>query len=449
MMKLGWLVRSRSVSAEKSPNNDLGIGKVTELSYSTATVEYFCSIGQRLEKTLPLTSLDRVRLPPQTRCYIQPESQDTWIIGRIFDWDEDKGQYRIDLPDKKIALVAEQQIYVRCNLPIDDPIETLAMKGQETPYFHDRRLAFVQCLIEQRAVSRGMTGLISANIDLYPHQVEVVRRVLEDPIQRYLLADEVGLGKTIEAGAILRQYLLDRPQGRAVVLVPQYLREQWLQELEHKFYLSDLDNRVQVLAVEDVDRVSPNADLGFLILDEAHHIAAMATSSDAVQRRRFETCKHLAHKSDRLLLLSATPVLNHEQDFLAMLHLLDPITYQLNDLEGFRARVQNRQQIGRVLLSFKEGANPFVLKTNLNQLRNLFAEDPYLLNLADELQNCLQTRETPAALRDRIVRSIRTHISDTYRLHRRMLRNRRAAVEDVIFARNATPKVEYDSIRFS
>jgi len=236
MMKLGWLVRSRSVSAEKSPNSDLGIGKVIELSYSTATVEYFCSIGQRLEKTLPLTSLSRVQLPPQTRCYIQPESQDTWIIGRIFEWDQDKGLYRIDLPDKKIALVAEQEIYVRCNLPIDDPIETLAMRGQETPYFHDRRLAFVQCLIEQRAVSRGMTGLISANIELYPHQVEVVRRVLEDPIQRYLLADEVGLGKTIEAGAILRQYLLDRPQGRAVVLVPQYLREQWLQELEHKFY---------------------------------------------------------------------------------------------------------------------------------------------------------------------------------------------------------------------
>ncbi|MEG4408756.1 protein DpdE [Microcoleus sp. MON2_D5] len=444
MMKLGLLVRSRSVSAEKSPNNDLGIGKVTALSYSTATVEYFCSIGQRLEKTLPLTSLYRVQLPPQTRCYIQSESQDTWIIGRIFDWDEDKGQYRIDLPDKKIALVAEQEIYVRCNLPIDDPIETLAMKGQETPYFHDRRLAFVQCLIQQRAVSRGMTGLISANIDLYPHQVEVVRRVLEDPIQRYLLADEVGLGKTIEAGAILRQYLLDEPQGRAVVLVPQYLREQWLQELEHKFYVSDLDNRVQVLAVEDVDRVSPNADLGFLILDEAHHIAAMATSSDSIQRRRFQTCKHLAHKSDRLLLLSATPVLNHEQDFLAMLHLLDPITYQLDDLEGFRARVKNRQQIGRVLLSFKEKANPFVLKTNLNQLRTLFAEDKYLLNLVEELQNCLLSPETLPADRDRIVRSIRTHISDTYRLHRRMLRNRRAAVEDVIFARNVTPKVEYE-----
>ncbi len=453
MIELGSLVRSHScsgtdtlsISPGKSPNDDLGIGKVTELSNSKATVEYFCSIGQRLQITLPLSLLDRVRLSFQTRCYIKPENQDTWIIGRIFDWDEQKGLYRIDLPDKKIALVKEQEIYVRCHLPIDDPIETLAMKGQETPYFHDRRLAFVISLIQQRAVSRGMTGLISAKIDLYPHQVEVVRRVLEDPIQRYLLADEVGLGKTIEAAIILYQYLLDEPQGLAVViLVPQYLREQWFQELKNKFYLSEFLNRVQILALEDVDQISPNANLGFLILDEAHHIAAMATSPDSIQRRRFETYRDLAHQSDRLLLLSATPVLNHEQDFLTMLHLLDPITYQLNDLEGFRTRVKNRQQIGRILLSFKEGANPFVLKTNLNQLRNLFAEDNYLLNLAEDLQNCLVAKETIPTERDKIVRAIRTHISDTYRLHRRMLRNRRASVEDVIFDRSITPTVEYE-----
>lgn len=436
MIELGCLVRSR--------NNDLGIGKVVKISNSDALVEYFCSVGNRIERTLALSLLVRVRLQPQTRCYFWSQSKQTWRVGRIFAWDEDSCRYEIDLPDRQTEFVFERDVCVRCNIPIADPIAILALKGQETPYFHDRRLAFVKCLTQQRAVSRGMTGLISANIELYPHQVEVVRRVLEDPIQRYLLADEVGLGKTIESGAILRQYLLDYPQGRAVVLVPQYLQEQWLQELENKFYISPSDNRVQVLAVENVDRISPNADLGFLILDEAHHVAAMATSSDSAKRGLFETCKHLAHQSDRLLLLSATPVLNHEQDFLAMLHLLDPITYQLNDLEGFRARVQNRQQIGRVLLSFKEGANPFVLKTNLNQLRNLFAEDQYLLNLADELQNCLQTKETPVADRDRIVRSIRTHISDTYRLHRRMLRNRRASVEDVIFDRNIIPKVEYE-----
>jgi len=436
MIELGSLVQSQ--------NNDLGIGKVAEISDADAIVEYFCSVGQQIKKTLPLNSLSKVKLQAQTRCYINLGTKGTWIIGRIFDWDEDRRKYQIDLPDKKTAIAVEQEIYVRCNLPIVDPIETLAMKGHETPYFHDRRLAFVKCLIKQRAVSRGMTGLISANINLYPHQVEVVRRVLEDPIQRYLLADEVGLGKTIEAGAILRQYLLDEPKKRAVVLVPQHLLQQWRIELENKFYLSHFPERVAVLPVEDIHRINPKAKVGFLILDEAHHIAAMATSKDAAVRQRFETYKNLAHRSDRLLLLSATPVLNHEQDFLAMLHLLDPTTYKLEDLAGFRARVESRQEIGRVLLSFREGANPLVLKTNLEQLQNLFAEDQYLLNLTEELQNCLQTSETLTTERDKIVREIRTHISDTYRLHRRMLRNRRASVEDVIFDRNVTLKEEYD-----
>ena len=433
MIILGSLVRSQ--------NNSLGIGKVIDISDTQASVEYFCSVGQRIEKSLPLSSLYQLKLERQTRCYICLESQEAWLIGRIYEWDEEVDKYRIDLPDKKTIAVSEEQVYVRCNLPQADPIETLAMKGQETPYFHDRRFAFVKCLILQRAVSRGMTGLISANIKLYPHQVEVVRRVLEDPIQRYLLADEVGLGKTIEAGAILRQYLLDEPSGRAVVLVPQYLLEQWQQELENKFYISHFLKRVAVLAIEDIHKINPKASIGLLILDEAHHIAAMATSNDATVLQRFETCKNIAHKSDRLLLLSATPVLNHEQDFLAMLHLLDPATYQLDDLAGFRDRVVKRQEIGRILLSFKEGANPFVLKTNLKNLRNLFPEDKYLLELADNLENSLQAKASDIV---EIVRAIRIHISDTYRLHRRMLRNRRASVEDVIFDRNITLRTEYD-----
>ncbi|WP_392534004.1 protein DpdE [Nostoc sp. C117] len=433
MIKLGLLVQSQ--------NNSLGIGKVTEISQTNANVEYFCSIGQRLQKTLPLSSLSQVKLEPQARCYIRLETQDKWIIGRIFIWDEETEKYQIDLPDKKTAIVTEEEIYVRCNLPNTDPIETLAMKGHETPYFHDKRLGFVKSLIQQRAVSRGMTGLISANIDLYPHQVEVVRRVLEDPIQRYILADEVGLGKTIEAGAILRQFLLDEPKKGSIVIVPKYLLQQWRTELENKFYISHFPKRVVVLAVEDVHKINLKARIGCLILDEAHHIAAMATSKDAAVQERFEICKQLAHKSDRLLLLSATPVVNHEQDFLAMLHLLDPTTYKLNDLAGFRAKVASRQQIGKVLLAFREDAKPAVLKNHLQELRNLFTEDRYLLKLADNLENCLQG-DSPQ--KNQIVQAIRTHISDTYRLHRRMLRNRRAAVEDVIFDRNFTPKEEYD-----
>ncbi len=328
MIDVGSLVRS--------PRNDLGVGKVVEVSRTDALIEYFCSVKNRIRKTVPLGLLQEARLQRQTRCYLWSTTQERWIIGRVYDWDEDKLEYEIDLPDSESLQAVETELYVRCNIPIADPIDILAVKGQETPYFHDRRWAFVQSAIEQRAVSRGMTGLISANIDLYPHQVEVVRRVLEDPIVRYLLADEPGLGKTVEAGTILRQFLLDDPNGRAVVLVPKYLLEQWRQELENKFYLSHFADRVQLVAVSEINQISRNANLDFLIVDEAHDVAAMANSSDRAQQQCFELCQKLADKSKNLLLLSATPVLGGEQDFLAMLHLLDPTTYRLDEPGKFQ-----------------------------------------------------------------------------------------------------------------
>ena len=67
------------------------------------------------------------------------------------------------------------------------------------------------------SAAQGLTALLSASIDLMPHQVAAVRRVLNDPIQRYLLADEVGLGKTIEAGLIIRQHLIDNPETQVLV----------------------------------------------------------------------------------------------------------------------------------------------------------------------------------------------------------------------------------------
>jgi ATP-dependent helicase HepA len=434
MIDVGSLVRS--------PKNDLGVGKVLEVSRTDALIEYFCSVKHRIQKTVPLSLLQEARLQRQTRCYLWTESEQRWIIGRVFDWDEDNLYYQIDLPDSQTVQADETDIYVRCNIPIADPIDILAVKGQETPYFHDRRLAFVQSAIAQRAVSRGMTGLISANIELYPHQVEVVRRVLEDPIQRYLLADEAGLGKTVEAGTILRQYLLDEPHGRAVVIVQKYQLEQWRQELENKFYLSHFADRVQLVSISNINQVSRNANVGFLIVDEAHHIAAMAYSSDHGAQQCFEICQSIAYKTKHLLLLSAMPVLGREQDFLTMLHLLDPTTYRLDDLESFQERVQNCQEIGRALLAFKEGVKPTVLKAKIAQIRTLLAKDDYLIRLINELESCLEAES--ATERDRIIKTIRTHVSDTYRLHRRILRNRRDAVEDAIFDRDALPKAEYD-----
>lgn len=436
----------------RSKENDLGIGKVVEITDRKACVEYFKHIGESVTDYVDVSSLEHVRLQRQTRCYVKSEDEQEWQVGRIGFYDKADNTYEVNLPDKLSKYCPEYEIFVRCDRPIEDPTDVLILKGQETPFFHDRRSAFVRCVIEQRLVARGLAGLISSNIELFAHQAEVARRVLEDPIQRYLLADEVGLGKTVEAGIILRQYLLDNRDGRVIIFVPKYLLAQWQRELEEKFPIPNIQERVHLGTLDGFDEF--NGDLsdhkvGMVIIDEAQHIASAAYSTDEDAKRRFEACRRLSHKAGRLLLLSATPVLNHERDFLAMLHLLDPSNYSLDDLESFRERVRKRQEVGRILLSFQEGAHPFVLRTNLKRLRDLFDRDTRLLGLLGDLEGSLQNTEVHTAERDGLVRSVRIHISDTYRLHRRMLRNRRDSVE--LAARieagheAADLKEEYDS----
>lgn len=416
-----------------SSQNSLGIGKIIEINDETAVVEYFISIARRVKKRVKRASIARVYLERQTRCYLLSENAESWSAGRIGARDRSNNTYEVTFPNNVARYLPEKDIYVRCAVPVEDPTETLALRSHETPYFHDRRHAFVHCLTNQRSVAHGMTGFLSSNILLYPHQAEVARRILEDPIQRYLLADEVGLGKTIEAGIILRQYLLDEPSKLVVILTPASLVEQWEVELEEKFRVSDLGNRIEIIAIDDLSghkQVKNIGEVGFLVIDEAHHIAAGAHSPTSSPRRdQFEICRRLAHHAKQLLLLSATPVLNNEKDFLAMLHLLDPVTYQLDDIEAFRERVNKRQDIGRILLSFKENSPAFVVKTTTSRLRNVFPNDNRLHSFLDELKLLLESATRDPVKQKLLIRSIRTHISDTYRLHRRMLRNRRESVD--------------------
>ena len=430
-------------------NKQYGVGKIIEYFPEYLVVEFFTSIFSRtLKNVLPSEMQHIHELPQQTRCYVLNEDN-SWQIGRIGR--KYNADYEVLFPQNIARYVPEQQIYVRCLSPIDDPIDTLIYKGHETPFFHDRRIALNRSLIRQRAMGHGMSGLLSSRISLLPHQVEVVRRVLEDPIQRYLLADEVGLGKTIEAGVILRQFLLDHDEGQAVVIVPSLLVHQWSEELENKFQLSRFDEgRVNVLGHDDVNIINDLLGVDFVIIDEAHHIAAYAASESLETICQYTLYEKLCNAASSVILLSATPVLNNDRNFLAMLHLLDPTRYPIEDTDGFRAKVQNRQEVGQILLSLQESSPAFVIRSAVQRLRHAFPADSILAHLCDELQLALECTPVDQDSRNTTIRLLRIHMSETYRLHRRMLRNRRDVIQlDSIAGRstNATPTpriIEHD-----
>jgi ATP-dependent helicase HepA len=148
---------------------------------------------------------------------------------------------------------------VRWSRAIDDPTAFLGAKISETPRFADGRRKFVRSAIAQRAAAMGMPALTSSSVELEAHQIEVVRRILQDPVQRYLLADEVGLGKTVEAGILIRQCILDAGDCSSVlVIVPEALVPQWRSELESKFFLGGfLDRSIHVLAFNERKKIQP------------------------------------------------------------------------------------------------------------------------------------------------------------------------------------------------
>ena len=187
-----------------------GTGKLLDVSDLCATVSWFDSpfCEPRIEH-IDTTHLVPVILERQTRVYWLDQSAHTWRVGRVIDADDIRAQVRF--PNSEDHVLPLSSLEVRWDRPISDPSAFLAAQINESPQFAQARSQFTRSQIAQRGACSGMSGLISSIIELEQHQYEVVKRVLQDPIQRYLLADEVGLGKTIEAGVLIRQYVLDSP----------------------------------------------------------------------------------------------------------------------------------------------------------------------------------------------------------------------------------------------
>jgi ATP-dependent helicase HepA len=297
-------------------------------------------------------------------------------------------------------------------------------------------MAFLDEYERLARAARGLAAVFAASVELHPHQVRVVQRVLDDPFQRYLLADEVGLGKTIEAGLIIRQRLMDAPRSLVVVFAPSSLVWQWEDELDERLGLRDLRPSGIEVVPYDTDRraferhITPD----LIVIDEAHRVAAGWASEDPNHLEVFRRATQLAATTPRVLLLSATPALHHERELLAMLHLLDPDTFALNEraATAFERRMRDREHLGGIFARLSDALPPFLRRRALTELTEALPDDGRLVDLAESALEALDGNGG----RDRAQRTlaaVRVHVSETYRVHRRMLRTRRQSATETSY----------------
>lgn len=411
------MVDPRDLGRFVAVNSELGVGRLSTLGENgEARVRFFrCPSPTPYEdRTYPAESLHRATLAAHTRAYVSDGRH--WRIGRIDGAHfQHEGRYVIAFPNGEGSVLSEEAFDVRWSAPIENPFEVLSALGGDTPKVYEPRLALISEWHRQRAAARGTEGLLLGSVELHDHQLSIVRRVAEDPIQRYLLADEVGLGKTIEAGALVWQYLDRHPEARVLILAPDHLRQQWVEELVGKFRANHFPLAWLRVRAHDALETWPADPVDVLVVDEAHHFAR----AGAVARDSLDRLAILAHSAKEVLLLSATPVRSNEAAFLDLLHLLDPAHYQPNDLDSFVKRVQLRDRLALTYQSLLPGLSAFDITLYTEELTTQFPDD-------DQLAEFLKTAATcdDSSRAENIVR-VREHLSESYRLHHRLLRTRR------------------------
>ncbi len=162
-----------------------------------------------------------------------------------------------------------------------------------------------------------------------PHQLEVARQVVEKMNGKAILADEVGLGKTIEAGLILKEYMIRGLVKKVLILVPASLVSQWASELNQKFYIPAVQQKKSymweqydvIVSSIDTAKRSPHREIVYeqdydlIIIDEAHKLKNNKTKNyEFVQNLKKKFC----------LLLTATPIQNRIDEIFNLVSLLKP-----------------------------------------------------------------------------------------------------------------------------
>src|SRR5690554_5950331 len=251
-------------------------------------------------------------------------------------------------------------------------------------------------------------GLLGARVQCLPHQFYIASQMANRIAPRVLLADEVGLGKTIEAGLILHQQILQGRASRVLVIVPSALVHQWLVEMLRRFNLPftviDVERYAALvelnegnafdsaqLVLTDLQTLETHPEMqrdvlqaswDMLVVDEAHHLQWHVTQSS----EGYLLVEKLAAQIASVLLLTATPEQLGMESHFARLRLLDPDRYY--DLQLYRDEQQKYQHISLLLdhLMALGSASDFAANKSLNTELTAYLDKQLLVSLSNDAE---------------------------------------------------------------
>lgn len=295
-------------------------------------------------------------------------------------------------------------------------------------------------------------GLVGARVQPLPHQLYIASHVARRPFPRVLLADEVGLGKTIEAGLIFSSLKVLGRADRVLVLTPDSLIHQWMTELYRRFgEMFSVLNEERCQQEEDSQKISPfqanqrvlvsmnllvgnrqrlrealDARWDLIIIDEAHHLDWDIEEPN----EEWKVAKELSEVCSSLLLLTATPRQHGLATQFGLLNLVDPSRY--SDFDDFLDESESLRETAEIAKSLAQGAWDQSIKL---KLQKIFCRDTSMLKEIQEKgsQNACN--------------NILKSLVDRHGTGRVLFRNRRERLkgfpERVLFEHQLNPSASY------
>lgn len=411
--------------------NSLGLGMITDLDFRSVTLHFPATDETRIY-AVAQAPLTRIVLNKGEQLHHQAGWQ-----GEVLDVQEMNGLlfYLVKNAQGKEIIVNEKEL---------SPIISFSQaKDRLFSAQIDRSEHFAlryQTLLHQQAQFQSpLRGLRGNRAGLIPHQLHIAQEVGNRVNPRVLLADEVGLGKTIEAGMILQNQLFAEKVQRVLIIVPETLQHQWLVEMLRRFNLhfslfdeercedfaeqaiNPFSTESLIICALDWLKAHPNrvqqaieAEFDCLIVDEAHHLAW----SENTPSTAYLLVEQLANAIPSVLLLTATPEQLGLESHFARLRLLDPERFY--DYQAFLKEQENYQPVADAVQSLlSEKPLSAVEKTHISDLLNEQDVEPLFKALA-----CHNDEEKQAARQELI-----QNLIDRHGTSRILFRNTRQGVK--------------------
>jgi ATP-dependent helicase HepA len=318
-----------------STEPELGLGIITEVDFNRITM-LFLATGDKRVYAKNNAPLIRVRFSVGDE--IEDTDNNKLTVKQCIEKDDLISYVGVSMSGQEVQI---DELDLNHHTQFSKPQDRL-FTGQFDPsqWYHLRYATWQRI---QRSQQSPVRGLIGARAALLPHQIYIAHEAANRPAPRVMLADEVGLGKTIEAGLILQYRLINDLSNRILIIVPESLLHQWLVEMLRRFNLhfSIFDQErcnethtenpflAEQLVLCSLDffqehlerqQEALQAEWDLVVVDEAHHLQW----SEQNPSPEYQFIEALGQKSPGLILLSATPEQLGKESHFARLRLLDP-----------------------------------------------------------------------------------------------------------------------------